>query len=168
MDIFSECKALYNSVFGEADSTFEDRLFEECFNYCRYLERDGKVVSLLFLLPCKTGKENCFYLFAAATKMSERKKGYMSKLINDILKETDTPIFLRPANDALINYYGKLGFNLTRGTKQKNEPCIVPQAEFEALIKSFDFKETNETYPLMYSNNKKIDFRNINFVYTME
>ena len=168
MKYTDECKAIYNAVFGEEDNTFENALFYHCKDCLKYLVKNGEVVTILFLLPCEINKNKCYYLFAAATKEEERKKGYMTELLNSILKENEYQIFLRPANEGLIGYYEKFGFTKTLGVKKEKNPYIRPIGEFEKLVKAFDFKESDEEYPLMYLKNRAPSLEYAGFIHTME
>ncbi len=127
---------IYRQAFGN-DGEFEDRLFSLCGEYLRTAEKDGNPVALLFALPCEIStEEKCFdayYLFAAATKKAYRKKGYMSGLINNLIKE-GRPIFLKPENQGLISFYEKLGFKkFTAVTGGETKITAKPKEGFAAL-----------------------------------
>lgn len=109
-----EALSLYQKVFAEDSAefarTFTDKYFDMC---CRYIERDGKIVSMLYLLDCKVfnGDEtyHAFYLYAAATDPDYRNRGLMSELLNEVLKENKV-IITKPANEKLFHFYEKFGF----------------------------------------------------------
>ena len=74
----------------------------------------GEVVSLAsaieFCVNIKKGR----YIYAVATKKSQRKRGFAGELlryITDYYRELDV-IMLRPANENLFDYYKNLGFTL--------------------------------------------------------
>ena len=116
MTLKEQAQSLYKMVFYEDDEdfakTFTDKYFD---NSCRFIEKDGKIVSMLYLLDCKVfdGEEtySAFYLYAAATHPDYRNKGLMSKLISSVLKE-DKVIITKPANDKLFSFYEKFGFTV--------------------------------------------------------
>lgn len=143
----SLAKELYHNTFWD-DEEFENELFSNCFSHCKILKKDGKTVSMFFLLPCEINGQKCEYLYGAATAPDERKKGYMSELIKDNVGTT--PIFLRPANDGLIEFYEKLGFKKLKADTQKHTLTINPTEAFKTLEKH---KENNfEEYTLMAIN----------------
>lgn len=108
--------SLYKKVFYEDGEDFAkiftDKYFDKC---CRFLECDGKIASMLYLLDCTVFDGNktypAFYLYAAATDPDYRNKGLMSKLINSALAE-DKLIITKPANDRLFGFYEKFGFTV--------------------------------------------------------
>lgn len=79
---------------------------------------DSSPVSVLYALPEKIlsdGKEfNALYIYAAATKKSFERRGYMTKLLEyagQFGKERNYDyLFLVPASKALEKYYTKRGF----------------------------------------------------------
>ena len=127
---------IYREAFGN-DGEFEDRLFSLCGEYLRTTEKDGNPVALLFALPCeiitKEQRFKAYYLFAAATKKIYRGKGYMTGLINNLIKE-GKPIFLKPANEGLISFYERLGFRkFTAVTGEETKITAKPKDGFAEL-----------------------------------
>lgn len=163
------CKAIYTQAFGQENNEFMLSLFGNCFKYCKTLKENGKISSMLFLLPAtlKIGEQEieAEYLYAAATDKDERGKGYMSKLIENIKGEK--PIFLKPANDSLIPFYERYGFRCITATKDRNnELCLVPIKEFSALSDKTEY--TNQEYTLMYYSKQNLNINGISFPFTME
>ena len=149
------CRNIYRQAFGD-DAEFENLLFKSCSPNIKVLQKDGKAVSFAFLLPCniKKGSElfKAFYIYAAATEKGERKKGYMSELLEEIKKKTDGILILRPADGYLIKYYGKLGFvSHTASDTEKDGFCVLPDGGFKTLTETADSK-TNEKFTLMSFN----------------
>ena len=167
----SICLELYKEAFPERDIPFEEELFENCFKYCRYIIKNGEIVSMLFALPCeieiKKEKYKCIYIYAAATLKRCRGKGYMGELIEG-LKETRMPLLLRPSNEGLSNFYKKFGFKTVKAKKSKALPYVAPSEDFEKLIQKFPETETNQEYTAMYYSKNNINLDKINFIYTME
>ena len=123
-DPSDEVRNLYTDAFGS--NPFFDGLFFRAYrNRARTLSVNGKVVSVVFLLPCSANGRSCYYLYAAATAATERGKGYMSRLIKEVLDSTDAPVFLKPATDDLIPFYSKLGFHPARGVREAGDVKIA-------------------------------------------
>lgn len=170
MDEKNQCIALYKEAFSDNDFYFEEKLFNLCFKYCRFIKDGQNVASMLFLLPCKLltkEKEiDCYYLYAAATLKKYRNKGYFTTLLNQIKKET-IPLFLRPANTNLINFYSKLGFKCIDAFKCEEVPKIIPNEDFKTLCNLFPEIPEKQSYTAMHLNfNEKL--QKINFIYTLE
>lgn len=167
----SGCLALYREAFPDNDIPFETALFKDCFNYCHYIKENGKIISMLFALPCELEEENtkteCIYIYAAATLNEYRGQGLMAKLIEEIQK-ADTIVFLRPANEGLIEFYKKFGFKCIDGKKIRALPYIQPKDGFEQLAEKFNETETGEKFTLMYWGYNKKNSKEINFLYSME
>ncbi|MBE6750052.1 MAG: GNAT family N-acetyltransferase [Ruminococcaceae bacterium] len=172
MNITQQCRLLYNENFGDGDLEFENLFFENCFEYCRLEAVDEKVVSMLFALPCEIifdgGAEDAIYLFAAATKSEFRKKGYMSALIKRLMLESNKPIILRPANQALIGFYQKIGFNAFSAQAAKEvTPILKPKDNFLKLAEKIG-KDEEETFKLMCCGIKSEKLQGLYFPYSME
>lgn len=164
-----ECREIYEEAFGKEDKDFTDALFKNCFKYCKVLRKDGKAVSMLFLLPCELLKENekqdAYYLFAAATKKTERGKGYMKELIEEIKKDGRTSVFLRPAEKGLIKFYENLGFKTLKAVNSsKGKVQLLPKDEFK-LLESFADSPDNTEFDFM-SNVENIN--TISFIYSFD
>lgn len=171
MDYKNNCLELYTEAFGTEDSEFRTALFDKCFKYCKFLKQNGEIVSMLFLLPCElksaTDTLNINYIYAAATLKSQRGKGYMSKLIENV-KANGELLFLRPANDGLIEFYKKLGFQVVQAQKSDTLPAIFPKDSFADLTELFPEEPAFQNYTAMYYSPKDKKFDNLNFIYTME
>ena len=161
-----ECREIYNEAFGTEDKEFADALFKNCFKYCKFLKKQDKTVAILFLLPCELKTDSsvtdAYYLFAAATKKEYRGKGYMSELLEEIKKESKAPIFLRPAQKSLIEFYEKSGFALTCAqNSDTGEIKLLPKDEFK-LLESFADTPDNSEFDFMVYGKEikgKINFR---------
>lgn len=112
---------LWQKVFGDekkvTDSFFS--VFGTKYSYA--VKYNKKIVSELHMIPCSMqniGIEGIKgkYLYAAATDVAYRGKGFMSGLIryaSECEKAEGTDfICLYPAEESLYNYYYKLGFNI--------------------------------------------------------
>ena len=156
---------IYEESFG-VDKEFETELFK-----CKIetLKVNGKTVSELFLLPCNIIKNGesypANYVFAVATKQTERKKGYMEKLLKRVC-DNDKILILRPSSEHLIRYYKKFGFTVhTASDKDNTSFFIEPIGEFRTLIKFAD--ETNDGEFTLMSKNSPIDLNGVSFKFTM-
>lgn len=112
---------LWNTVFGD-DYEYISLIFSEAYtdSIICFAELDGEnVVSAFYLIESYINFDNKhykgYYLYAAATLPEYRKKGFMSKLINEAVsycKEKGYDfISLVPSNEGLYNYYTKSGFS---------------------------------------------------------
>lgn len=167
--MLNSCKRIYREAFGNDEPQFEERLFSLCGNCLRVVLKDGRVVAMLFLLPCKLVTEgfeyNGHYIYAAATDKEYRKKGLMSALINNVRAENNGFLLLRPANEGLIEFYKKLGFTeILSTTAEASE--IVPIDEFKELITEFDSIEDIIPFKAMHIGLENL--KEIHFTYSME
>ena len=164
------CLTLYREAFGEEDLEFENALFDICFKYCKFIKEENKIISMLFLLPTvletETQKIESYYIYAAATLKEYRGKGYMAKLLESI--KAKNPIFLRPANDGLIKFYEKFGFQTVKAQKNIDLPRLNPAKDFLKLTEKFSETENGEIYTAMYFSVENLNLKNLNFIYTME
>lgn len=165
-----ECREIYEEAFGKDDCDFTDALFKHCFKYCKVLKKNDKTVSMFFLLPCNLSvnkkSKKAHYLFAAATKKSEQGKGYMKELLKEAIKESRTPVFLRPAEKGLIEFYQKQGFSLITAKNSLNgEVSLLPKEEFE-FLKSFANQPDDTNFYFMVNN--KMNFDEISFRYSFD
>lgn len=166
----NRCIEIYNKTFND-EKEFTERLFSKCHKYCRGLKEINEIVSMLFLLPVtlnyEGNKVKAKYLYAAATDSRYRNRGYMRRLIDWVFEEDSSPIFLKPADESLIEFYKKLGFETVTATKAENsDVCLIPENEFAEI--SSDCNYLDENYTLMYHAKDKLDLDGISFPFTME
>ena len=108
------CK-IYKQAFGSSEP-FDTLLFE-AFGDCIESLKDvnGRELSMLFKIPCTLHigsiSKKIYYIYAAATAVDCRGRGYMKKLILRVLKTSDAPLFLKPATRDLVKFYRSLGFS---------------------------------------------------------
>lgn len=163
-----EIKNIYRQAFGE-DKEFEDILFENCYSYIKTFKINGQIVSFFFALPgiIRKGDENtdCIYIFAAATDKNHRGLGYMGKLIEELKRETDKPILLRPATESLIEYYKKFGFRVFSATDKPTDFELIPTDGFAALAEKTDPTKEGEFKIMAF--NSPANLNGIGFSYTM-
>lgn len=171
MSDFDQCRKLYHDTFGEDDLRFEDELFNTCFEYCRFKKINDTVVSMFFALPCSlmTGDKTypAVYIFAVATDVKYRGKGYMSVLLSDYLSDFNGAAFLKPANDGLVEYYKNLRFiPFNAVCRAAASHALIPLNAYKNLSKFC--VSTDETYTAMVYCKEILNLENLNFPYTME
>ncbi|MGN0539004.1 MAG: GNAT family N-acetyltransferase [Candidatus Fimenecus sp.] len=110
-----ELSRMWQNIFledGEITELFFEKIFEKAVT--PVIRQDGKIVSSLFLLPCKIGGYEGKCVYCAMTLPQYRGKGYMKKLLDfsyDYCKENGFDfLILVPAGKSLFNYYEKCGF----------------------------------------------------------
>lgn len=171
MNVLTEkeiCYKIYCEAFGEDEFSIE--LFKSCYKYCKFFKVDKQIVSIMFLLPCEiVCKEYSYdakYVFAVATEKEHRGKGYMSDFINCI--DEDAILFLKPANDDLIDFYKSRGYKTFTAKKSRVGECYVkPCGDFLKLAEKIT-EFNNNNYTAMYRYKENIDLDNLCFAYTME
>lgn len=158
-------KTLYHTAFGEADNSFEEALFKNCFEYCKTLEKENRTVSVCFTLPCKIGNKKAKYIFAVTTDNDFRGKGYASELIEKIKSEDDSILILRPVNDDLIPFYEKLGFVPFTASNEDGALSVTPLDGYANLVA--DEGEKNGKFTAMYYSKTKENLDGLYFPYSM-
>ncbi len=156
---------IYEQSFG-CDKEFETELFR---SPPETLKVNGETVSELFLLPCDIVKGDkkyrANYVFAVATKQTERKKGYMEKLLKRVIADNNI-LILRPINDDLIPYYEKFGFEIYTATDKDNEDFFInPVDNFKSLA-DFEGASQGGGFTLM-ALNSPFDLNGISFKFSM-
>lgn len=79
------------------------------FGDCYFVQRDGKIISQLFVIDAELNGESVGYIYAAASDKAYQKQGLMGSLIEKV-KQIYPRLALRPANERLYSYYEKFGF----------------------------------------------------------
>lgn len=147
-DSADEVRNIYTQAFG-ASPAFDGLFFYTYRDAAHTLAVDGKIVSILFLLSCWASGRKCYYLYAAATAAAERGKGYMSRLIKQVLAEADAPVFLVPASTDLIPFYTRLGFHVAKGVAAGGDVAIAVTDAHKRLAALCD--ECPDAFPVMLS-----------------
>jgi len=163
----SECRNIYRQAFSDPDTSFEDMLFMCCYKYCRTLEVDGNVVSMLFALPCvvryNAEEIKATYVYAAATNKENRKKGYMKKLLEKVKAEAEGDfILLRPANETLIDYYSKCGFKTVKSSVCSGCLKVIPIDGYKTLLEISHLSDDRD-FTAMYYTERNIEAEVIEF-----
>ncbi len=158
------CQQIYHSAFADDDNLFENILFEKCFKYCEYLEKNGRIVAMCFALPCKIGDKEVKYIFALTTAEEYRSCGYANELL-DKLKEKNSLLILRPVNEGLIQFYKNSGFSEFVAKNEPNGCLLTPLYEYFEIAEKY--KENSGTFTAMYYSKEKQNFDNLYFPYSM-
>lgn len=163
-------KKIYREAFNDEDTIFENLLFENCIEYCRFIEENDVPVSMFFALPCiLKGKEKEFdaiYFYAAATNKKYRGRGYMGKLIEE-LKLSENLIFLRPGEESLIEYYKRFGFETALSSNDFCDFELIPTKGFKKLTEKIKNDYNFEEFILMYYSDESKKFNKIKFPFSM-
>ncbi len=143
--LIADTKMLYKEAFpldGEYADIFTDRFFDDC----RYTIKDGKIVSMLYLLKAKlytkTDVLDAFYLYAAATLREYRGQGLMSELVEKVKRENVCPIITKPAEPSLFEFYQSLGFS---PTVFELEPIVAQDLSSAQPLTLDEYKTQRET-----------------------
>ena len=111
----SECARLWKEVFGDSDE-FISSFINDFYNADNMLciEQDGKIQSMLHIVPFDLNGSKVAYIYAVATTASERGKGYAGLLIKRAIEKAKNEgydaMFTLPADDELVSFYSHFGF----------------------------------------------------------
>lgn len=111
----SECARLWKEVFGDSDE-FISSFINDFYNADNMLsiEQDGKIQSMLHVVPFDYNGSKVAYIYAVATTASERGKGHAGLLIRRAIEKAKNEgykaVFTLPANDGLVSFYSQFGF----------------------------------------------------------
>ncbi len=165
----SECRKIYTEAFG-ADIEFDTLLFEKYFDYCHFFEFDGEVAAILFLLPCmiEIGDE-CYsakYLYAVATAEKFKNRGIMTRFLEQICKQSNDIIFLKPAGKSLVTFYENRDFRELEATTDVKAKKRVVLGEAMRELALLCEPESNRFQIMVYNSCNK-DLSGIYFVDTL-
>ena len=133
--------------------------------YCEYLEKDGRIVSMCFALPCLIGGKKAKYIFAVTTPQEFRGKGYAKELLDRIKQQDDSILILRPVNDGIIEFYKNLGFIPFTAVNTGGNLAVEPLNEYKELAE--EEKQTNGEFTAMYYSKNQYDLEGLYFPYSM-
>lgn len=131
---------LYKTAFPEDPDDFAADFINRFFDKsCRYILKNDKIVSMLFLLDGSLVENGKFspvlYLYAAATHPEYRGEGLMGELIEKAKTEAENKgafILTKPASASLFDYYGRFGFKTAVFSEDR---LINKQTDVEPLGK---------------------------------
>ncbi len=163
--IFSDrfsLKQIWSVCFGDEDDYVEHFLRERWNeNNCLVAEEDGRVVSMLFLLPAEiivAGERNpVWYVYACATLPEYRGRALMQQLLSTAfdaaILQSVFALVLVPASESLFNFYEKSGYNrlykrsvkgLQMSANIKNQDEIVSEKSLADILSCRDSLLTRE------------------------
>lgn len=111
----TEVKRLWKEAFGDGDD-FIDSFLIRYYSRHRMLgiERDGRLVSMLHLLPFQSELGRTVYVYGVATEEAFRRQGYATELLREAVRTCrergDDALMLIPDSDHLRGYYANAGF----------------------------------------------------------
>ena len=124
-----ECRRLWKEVFGDSDefiASFINHFYNEENMLC--IEQDGKMLSMLHIIPFELNGSKVAYIYAVATDADARGKGYAGKLIRQAIEKAQSQgykaIFTLPADDMLRSFYSKFGFKGRYAIKFETKECF--------------------------------------------
>ena len=120
--------------------------FENTFVY----ELNGKIVSTASAIPFVVGNKKGRYIYAVATDINHRGKGYAGEILKNIreyYKDSADVLLLRPAQESLFDFYRKKGF--------EDEICADVK---EVKLNGKDFPEMIEFDEYVKERKKYNDF----------
>ncbi len=111
--LYSACRALFDSAFGSEPRRWNDALFRYAMpEHLRVIREGDKPLSMLFSIPYAIKTQNGIvparYLYAVATDPAYRGKGLATQLIREEAGK-GAPVFLRPSSPSLFSFYEKAG-----------------------------------------------------------
>ncbi|MBQ9532042.1 MAG: GNAT family N-acetyltransferase [Eubacterium sp.] len=102
--------SLWADVFGDSEEEILYFIKNLAHGKCLGYFENNKLVSMFFLVDCCINHKNYKYIYAACTYKEYEGRGFMTKLIEYAYKN-DSSLCLIPANESLIKFYKKRGFN---------------------------------------------------------
>ena len=110
-----DCKLLWREVFGD-ENLWIDHFFVNHYTpeQLYTIEVDQKVCSMLYVVPFRMNGRRVGYVYAVATAVQERGKGYATRLLQQAIvagrENGFEALALIPADEDLYRYYARLGF----------------------------------------------------------
>ncbi|MBO5726828.1 MAG: GNAT family N-acetyltransferase [Clostridia bacterium] len=161
LSIYNSSKQLHLETFeGETEGStnaFFNRFFKDCY----FVQRDGRVISQLFVINSKMNESDVGYIYGAATKKEFRSQGIMSELIETVKGYYDN-LALRPAEESLYGYYEKLGFKTAFYNQKIANVNSATPLEIKRVTDVNEFLEIRNS--LLPQNSLNLSFEALEFV----
>ncbi len=140
--------ALWSGAFGDKIEDVK-RYLETLFKYFLVYEEDGIVKGILSVLPISFCGKKGGYIYAVTTHKDYRGQGICNKLMEYVKADkTYDFLVLKPQNDGLFEFYGKMGFKKVN-CLSKEELLVTERTGKEYLLKeltSQEYEKAKNTY----------------------
>lgn len=146
---------VWHGVFGDSEEEIMFFLQNCKSKKCLGAFEDDKLVSMLFLVDCKYGSLSGKYVYAVATLNEYRCRGFAGKLVESAKQYANDFLWLIPANEPLMNFYKKFGFDIKIYFENKYENKILFDEEDEIIEYLYEGCELKNSLGLVWS---KADF----------
>lgn len=159
---------LWHRVFGD-DYSYIELIFNEKYekDLLCFAELENEKAVAAFYLIKNTLKFNGeafdgFYLYAAATLPEYRKKGLMSKLINEAQEYCRSNGFdyvsLVPSSDSLYSYYSRFGFKAAMHRIESRKPDLKQVLTSNEILDDINLFDVRSGYKGNLMNFSKLSF----------
>ena len=115
LSIEEQCTALWKEVFGDEEEfilSFMQNYYEK--SNMLYIEENGRLLSMLHLIPFELEGREVGYIYAVATATDARGRGLASQLIEEAIekarKKGFAAVITLPAEETLHEFYSRFGF----------------------------------------------------------
>lgn len=113
-----DAEELFAATFDDEDENSAKRFMDDFYETGLFAYKGGRLASMLFLLPAEANGQKILYVYGAATREDCRKKGYMTRLLEEAKQFASengyTSLVLRPSDKYAENLYKNNGFEYTR------------------------------------------------------
>lgn len=111
----AECIRLWKTAFSDSDdfiASFIESHYKE--ENMLYIEQNGKLLSMLHLIPFHLNGMCVAYIYAVATDSNARGKGYATTLMQQAIEKAEKDgykaVITLPADKGLVGFYSRFGF----------------------------------------------------------
>jgi GNAT superfamily N-acetyltransferase len=161
---YKALKSIWIEVFNEVGAEKYADTFLLHYNHhsCLTHRENGKIVSMLFLIPCYWDGCAGYYVYACATLPQFREKGYMTVLLNAAFEKAQNEkgfgLVLLPAHSSLFDFYRKCGFQpFSQIAEHRFFTKNVAGNGFDC-VKSYDFAMLADWRNRFYEQHFSIQF----------
>lgn len=130
---------LWSGAFGDKTEDVKKYL-DTILKYFLVYEKDGIVLGMLSVLPVSFCGKKGGYVYAVTTHKDHRGQGICNKLMEYVKADkTYDFLVLKPQNDGLFEFYGKMGFEKVACLSRKK--ISAGKAEMNYQLKTLTAKE---------------------------
>lgn len=155
--------SLWNGAFGDKTEDIKKYL-ETILKYFFVYEEDGIVKGMLSVLPVSFSGKKGGYIYAVTTHKDHRGQGICNKLMEYVKKNKSYDfLVLKPQNDELFEFYGKMGFEKVTCLSKK-ELFVTDDSESVYHLKEMtpqEYEKARNTYfgkDIIAWDNKMLSF----------